>query len=195
MPTKPNRGTLEVVHGSMFGGKTEHTIAVLRRAVADGKRVLAFKHVIDDRYDPQHLVTHRRDRFDAARARNAEAILERVFSKDGPRPDLVAIDEGHFFKLALVPVVKQLLESGVSVIVAGITHDAWGRPFEPMPQLCEFADRVVVKEAPCRVCGKPAPFTQRMTAVNTLHMVGGLCDYEPRCHEHFTPLPGPPEQR
>jgi thymidine kinase len=97
--------------------------------------------------------------------------------------------------MALLPVVQTLLDRGVTVIVAGISHDAWGRPFEPMPQLTALADETVVQQAPCRVCGQPSPYTQRMTAVNTLHMVGGLDDYEPRCAEHFTPLSGPPEQR
>jgi thymidine kinase len=64
-----------------------------------------------------------------------------------------------------------------------------------MPQLAEIADNVVTLEAPCRVCGKPSPYTQRLTPINTLHMVGGLDDYEPRCKEHFSPFPGPPERR
>ncbi len=174
----------------MFGGKTEHVIARLRQASTDGKRVRAFKHAIDNRYDPDHLITHRQDRFDAVRVPDAASILDRCEGAD-----VVAIDEGHFFKLDLVPVVQQLLDRGVSVIVAGISHDAWGRPFEPMPQLSEMADEVVVCQAPCRVCGKPSPYTQRMTPVGTLHMVGGLDDYEPRCADHFTPLDAPPEER
>lgn len=179
-----------MVHGSMFGGKTEYMIARLRQAASRGRRVRAFKHCIDDRYDPDHLVTHRHDRFDAIRAGDGDAILEH--SQDA---DFVAIDEGHFFKNELLPVVRALLDRGVSVIVAGITHDAWGRPFEPMPQLAEMADAVVLKQAPCRVCGAPSPYTQRMTQVDTLHMVGGLDDYEPRCAAHFTPLAAPPETR
>lgn len=174
----------------MFSGKTEHLIARLRQEQADGKTVIAFKHSIDDRYDPDHLVTHRRDHFDALRVPDAAAILERSAGAD-----VVAIDEGHFFKMALVPVVKELAARGATVLVAGITHDCWGRDFEPIPQLVELADEEVVLQAPCRVCGEPAPFTQRITSINTLHMVGGLDDYEPRCAEHFTPLPGPPEQR
>jgi thymidine kinase len=174
----------------MFAGKTEHTIARLRGAVAEGKIVKAFKHCIDNRYDANHLVTHRRDHFDAIRIPDAAAILPQC---DGA--DLVAIDEGHFFKLALIPVVQALLDRGISVLVAGISHDAWGRPFEPMPQLAAMADEVVTLEAPCRVCGKPSPYTQRLTPINTIHMVGGLDDYEPRCREHFTPLDTPPEQR
>ncbi len=183
----------------MFGGKTELMIARLRLARSQGLRVVAFKHAIDNRYDPDHLVTHTQDRFDAVRVPDAAAILSLCLNKDGDKnqtkAEFVAIDEGHFFKLSLIPVVQQLIENGVSVVVAGITHDAWGRSFEPMPQLCEMADNVEVRQAPCRVCGKPSPYTQRMTNVNTIHMVGGLDDYEPRCKEHFEPLSIPPEKR
>lgn len=174
----------------MFAGKTEYLIARLRQAAKQGMRVKAFKHAIDNRYDATHLVTHTQDRFDAIPVPDAAAVLEQSNGAD-----IVAIDEGQFFRNALVPVVRQLLDRGATVLVAGISHDAWGRPFEPMPQLSDMADEVVAKESPCRVCGEPSPYTQRMTAVNTLHMVGGLDDYEPRCKAHFTPLPGPPEKR
>lgn len=174
----------------MFGGKTEHMIGRLKEAQARGDRVLAFKHCIDDRYIPDAIVTHPGDRFDAIRVPEAGAILEHT--RDA---DFIAIDEGHFFGLALIEVVESLCDCGKSVLVAGITHDAWGRPFEPMPQLCEIAQSVVIKQSPCRVCGKPAPYTQRMTDINTRHMVGGLADYEPRCEQHFTPLATPPEVR
>jgi len=184
------KGHLEVVHGSMFGGKTEHLISCLRRAQSRGQRVRAFKHCIDDRYDPTHLVTHTQDHFDAVRVPDAESILMRCDDVD-----FVAIDEVQFFKLPLLGVVRALLDRGISVVVAGISHDAWGRPFEPVPQLVEMADHVEVRQSPCRVCGAPSPYTQRMTQVDTLHMVGGLDDYEPRCEAHFEPLPGPPEQR
>ena len=174
----------------MFGGKTEHLIACLRQAESGGQRVKAFKHYIDDRYDPTHLVTHAQDRFDAIRIKNAEAILDQC---DGC--DWVGVDEGHFFKTALIAVVQELLDRSISVVVTGISFDAWGRSFDPMPQLIEMADRVVLKQTPCRVCGKPSPFTQRMTEMDALHMAGGIGDYEPRCADHFTPLSCPPESR
>jgi thymidine kinase len=184
MPTNAP-GRLEVVHGSMFSGKTEHVIARLRQEQANGRRVVAFKHAIDDRYDADHLVTHRRDQFEALRVPNAESILLQCADAE-----VVAIDEGHFFQPALIPVVRALLERGRTVIVAGITHDIWGRRFEPVPELAAMADEEVLCQAPCRVCGGPSPFNQRMTPV-TPDMVGGLDDYEPRCAEHFTPWSGP----
>jgi thymidine kinase len=183
-------GRLEVVHGSMFAGKTEHMIARLRSEQGRGRRVRAFKHAIDDRYAADYLVTHPGDRFEATRVRNADAILAHA-----EQVDVIAIDEGHFFKLPLVAVVQTLLERGLIVLVAGITNDAWGRPFDPMPQLIALADEEVLCQAPCRVCGQPSPYTQRMTAVSTEFMVGGAGEYEPRCAAHFEPLPGQPETR
>ena len=184
------KGTLEVIHGSMLGGKTEYMIARLRREESAGKRVLAFKHTIDDRYDADHLVTHRGDRFDAVRVPDADTILERCADAE-----VVAVDEGHFFKAALIPVVNELTRRGVTVLVAGITFDSWGRPFDPMPQLAEMADEEVLRQAPCRVCGEPAPFSQRMTPIATEFMIGGADDYEPRCADHFVPFSEPPEER
>lgn len=182
-------GRLEVVHGSMFAGKTEYMISRLRQEQSHGKRVIAFKHSMDDRYDAEHLVTHRQDRFDALRADSPKAILAQCNDAD-----VIAIDEGHFFKIELVDCVRELLNRGKTVIVAGITYDIWGKAFDPMPQLNEFADQVIVRRAPCRVCGEPAPYNQRLTDVSSVLMVGGLDDYEPRCAEHFEPYPLPPEQ-
>jgi len=190
MDASRKRGTITVVQGSMFAGKTERLIAFLREAQKAGRRVRAFKHAIDDRYDATHLVTHRNDSFPATPVRDVAAILLHVTDVD-----CLAVDEGQFFGEELVEAVVQLRGAGKSIIIAGISHDAWGRPFHPMPQLSAVADAVEVKQSPCKICKKPAPYTQRMVPVTTPTMVGGLGDYEPRCAEHFTPLAGEPEVR
>ena len=184
---KTATGRIEVVHGSMFAGKTEYLIARLRQLKAEGRRVIAFKHDIDDRYDPEHLVTHRSDRFDAVRISSPEDILDQCNDAD-----VVAVDEGQFFKMPLIPVVEKLAQRGKIVLIAGITHDAWGRDFEPIPQLAKIADEEILRQAPCRVCGQPAPFTQRITPIDTPHMIGGLQEYEPRCATPLHPPPRPP---
>lgn len=189
--TSPNHaGRLEVVHGSMFAGKTEYLLARLRAEQAQGRHVLAFKHASDARYAPQFLVTHPGDRFEAVRVAEATAIP--ALAREA---EVVAIDEGHFFKRPLLDVVRALVADGKTVLVAGITNDAWGQPFEPMPELAALADAEVLRQAPCRVCGAPAPYSQRLTPVGTEFMVGGAGDYEPRCGAHFTALATPPEPR
>ncbi len=182
-------GRLEVIAGCMFSGKTERLIARLRAAQRAGQAVIAFKHRMDDRYDPSHLVTHTQDRFDALRVGDVGELLEQSRSAD-----VVGVDEGHFFGRPLIEAVRQLLASGRHVIVVGIDYDAWGRPFTPFPQLKEMADEVVQAYATCRVCGGQARYSQRMVPVESQLMVGGAEAYEPRCLRCFQPLPGPPPE-
>lgn len=171
----------------MFSGKTQRLIARLCAAAGAGRRVLAIKHVIDDRYDATHLITHDEQRFPASRARSA-AEIERLAAD----AETIAIDEGHFFGRELVAVVQRLLAGGRDVVVAGLEFNAWGRPFEPMPTLAAQADAVHTHTAPCRRCGEPAHYSQRLVPVATDLMVGGAEAYEPRCERCFESLPGDP---
>lgn len=184
------KGRLEVIAGSMFSGKTERLIARLRAARRDGRRVGAFKHRIDDRYDADHLVTHTQDRFPAVRVDQAAQIVAR-----SAELETIGIDEGHFFGRPLIAAVQQLAKAGRRVIVVGLEHDAWGRPFVPMPRLMELADDVLHLYAPCRVCGGQARYSQRMVPVDSNAMVGGVDMYEPRCQRCFEPLKSPPPEQ
>ena len=51
-------GSLEVVCGPMFCGKSEELIRRLRRAEIAGLRALIIKPLVDDRYDVGHVVSH-----------------------------------------------------------------------------------------------------------------------------------------
>ncbi|MHC4067105.1 MAG: thymidine kinase [Planctomycetota bacterium] len=184
------KGRIEVIAGSMFSGKTERLIARLRAAQKRGQRVGAFKHQIDDRYDPDHLITHTQDRFPAVRVPGAAEIVSR-----GGGMDTVGIDEGHFFGRPLIATVEQLAGSASRVIIVGLEYDAWGRPFLPMADLMERADEVLHMYACCRVCGGQARYTQRMVPLNSNIMVGGADSYEPRCQRCFQPLQGPPPEQ
>jgi Thymidine kinase len=51
-------GSVEVVCGSMFSGKTEEMIRRLRRAVIAKQKVQVFKPVIDNRYNATRVTSH-----------------------------------------------------------------------------------------------------------------------------------------
>jgi thymidine kinase len=51
-------GTVEVICGPMFSGKTEELIRRLKRAVIAKRKVQVFKPRIDTRYDAQAVVSH-----------------------------------------------------------------------------------------------------------------------------------------
>lgn len=175
-----------MICGCMFSGKTGRLIELLECERAAGRHVLACKHQLDARYDATRLATHDGRSFPAVAAVDAGQVLARARGAD-----VVGIDEAQFFGRALVTVCQTLARDGKTVIVAGIDHDTWGQPFPPLPELKALADEVEQKYAPCAVCGRPAEFHQRMVPVVGGDLVGGPSEFEPRCREHFTPLPPP----
>lgn len=170
----------------MFAGKTARLIERLAAAQTAGRAVVAFKHTLDTRYAPDALATHDSRRFPARAVASAEEIRARA-----GRAEVIGIDEAQFFGRALVAVCAALREAGRAVLVAGIDHDTWGQPFPPLPELRELADQVELRTPACRVCGRPARFSQRLTPIVDGQLVGGLGDYEPRCGRCFVAAPGP----
>ena len=179
-------GRLIVISGCMFSGKTTRLIQLLVESVQQGRRVMAYKHRLDARYDRVGLRTHDGMEFDAEPVADAAEIAGRIGSAE-----VVGIDEAQFFGRPLAGICDNLRSVGRTVIVAGIDHDAWGQDFPPLPQLQELADHVEHLHVPCTECGCPAVYTQRIVPVTNTDMVGGPNEYRPRCAAHFVPLPDP----
>lgn len=180
---RPDAGRVEVICGCMFAGKTALLIDRLRAAREAGRRVLAVKHASDRRYGAATLATHDGRAFEAHSFSDASRIL--VAAQEA---QVLGIDEAQFFGDALVSVVLALRGRGVRVVLAGIDHNAWGLPFEPMPQLKRISDAVDVLTIPCGLCGAAARFTQRVTPIVGGDMIGGPADYSPRCGACFKPV-------
>ena len=56
--THLNLGSIEVICGSMFSGKSEELIRRLRRAQIAKQRVQIFKPRLDNRFSDDHIVSH-----------------------------------------------------------------------------------------------------------------------------------------
>lgn len=178
------RGSLTVVTGCMFSGKSDFLVAQLKDAGKHGRPVAAFKHSSDNRYGHHDIASHNGHHFTAVAVADASRIADLV----GPA-EVVAVDEGQFFADDLADVCRQLVAGGRRVIVAGLDLDCWGLPFGPMPELIRIADRVVRLQAVCARCGRPADRTQRLTPIARQKMVGGADCYEPRCAGCFEAPP------
>lgn len=178
-------GGIEVICGSMFSGKTEELIRRLVRARIARQAVQAFKPAIDDRYAKDHVVSHNGQRIPSVEIESAEDILRLVRDET----QVVAVDEAQFLGLALVPVVEELANRGLRVLVAGLDQDYRGRPFEPIPQLMAIAESVTKTMAVCMGCGAPANRTQRLVAAEERVLVGAGEAYEARCRRCWTPEP------
>jgi thymidine kinase len=176
-------GSVEVIVGSMFSGKSEELIRRLRRAQIARQKVQIFKPVIDARYSDTHIVSHSAMRIESQAVAAAHEILELV----EPDTDVIGIDEGQFFDQELVAVVNQLANAGKRVVIAGLDMDYLGRPFEPMPLLMAIAEEVTKTRAVCIQCGSPASYTQRLIASRERVVVGAADAYEARCRACFDP--------
>ena len=71
-------GTIEVICGSMFSGKTDELIRRLRRAIIARKKVQVFKPAIDVRYAVEKVTSHAGGDFDARPVETAAELLELI---------------------------------------------------------------------------------------------------------------------
>jgi thymidine kinase len=180
-------GSIEVITGSMFSGKTEELIRRVKRALFARQRVQAFKPRIDDRYDATRIVTHEKVSVEAVAVSNSESLEQRIIEEC----DVVAIDEAQFFDHGLIEVVDRLASRGLRVIIAGLDQDYRGRPFHPMPELMAIAEEVTKVHAVCTACGNTASRSQRLLPEGETVLVGGSDAYEARCRACFVSRDAP----
>ncbi len=182
-PTLPT-GSLTVITGSMFSGKTEELIRRLRRALYARRRVQVFKHALDTRSELTEISTHNGALHEAVAASTSGELLEMVEQTT----DVVAIEEAQFFDKGIVAACGHPADSGREVIVAGLDLDFRGRPFGSMPLLLAEADEVVKLRAICARCGRDASRSQRLIdgrpapASAPTILIGAQESYEARCH-------------
>ncbi len=178
--TNKKKGSIEVVCGSMFSGKTEELLRRLRRAEIAQQKVLICKPAIENRYDKNKVVSHDKSSIDCVTVDSAKAILNLP-----NEIDILGIDEAQFFDNELVDVCNTLANNGVRVIIAALDMDYEGRPFEPIPQLLSIADEVTKVRAICVRCGDLANYSYRIVEQNERILIGEKKEYEARCRHCY----------
>jgi thymidine kinase len=182
-------GSITLISGCMFSGKTTVLIREVRAAMDSGRQVVVFKHGDDQRYAAAEVVTHTGTRVEARAVRDSEGIAEGAGTAE-----VVAVDEGHFFDDGLPQVCAALRDRGVDVIVTALDRTWKGGHFPAIRKLAELADRQEQVLATCVRCGRPAVLSQRIRPFDRPgDFVGGAESYEPRCEECFVPGVDRPE--
>jgi thymidine kinase len=184
-------GSIEIIAGVMFSGKSEELIRRVRRAIIARRRVQVFKSHLDSRYTGVFSVaSHDGTEFDAAPVDSAAEIFRLV----RPETEIVAVDEVQFLDQSIVEIANALAARGVRVVLAGTDTDFRGEPFGPMGALMAVAEQVDKLNAICVVCGDLASRNQRLVNGRPARydspqiMVGGRESYEARCrHCHRVP--------
>jgi len=174
------KGSIEVVCGSMFSGKTEELIRRLKRAQFAKQKIEIFKPARDVRYDEEQVVSHDSTAIRSTPVYSASQIL--LYAND---VDVVGIDEAQFFDEEIVNICQQLAAKGVRVIIAGLDQDFLGNPFGQMPALMAIAEYITKVHAICLRCGALANHSHRLSTQKNLVMLGEKESYEPLCRDCF----------
>ena len=173
-------GSIEVICGSMFSGKTEELIRRMKRAQFAKQKVAIYKPCIDVRYSEDKVVSHDAHSIPSTPIDSPKCMLE--LSAD---VEVVGIDEAQFFDESIIEVVQTLANKGVRVIIAGLDTDFLGKPFGPMPALMAVAEDIQKVHAICVRCGSPANHSHRLSKSDELVVLGETDIYEPLCRHCY----------
>jgi thymidine kinase len=174
-------GSIEVIVGGMYSGKTEELLRRVKRFRYAKKNVMVVKPKIDNRYSESEVVSH------------SGIFVDSVIISDisdlnvDSSVDVVAIDEAQFFGSDLISVCTELANNGKVVIIAGLDMDFNGKPFQPMPEMMAIAESVDKLHAVCTECGEKATFSylkENETDGSNIK-VGGKEKYEARCRKCY----------
>ena len=174
------KGSIEVITGSMFSGKTEELIRRLRRAQFARLKVEIFKPSHDNRYSETRVVSHDDKSIISTPVDNASAIL--LLAGD---VNVVGIDEAQFFDNSIVEVCNTMADNGIRLVIAGLDMDFMGKPFGPMPALLAIAEYVTKVHAICMRCGNLAQYSFRKSGDEQVVLLGEKNLYEPLCRNCY----------
>lgn len=184
-------GSIEVITGVMFSGKSEELLRRVRRALIARRSVHVFKSHLDDRYSGIHAISSHDGR--RVEARPVSSSLE-IAEQTKDDVDVVAIDEVQFLDTGIIEVANRLADRGIRVIISGTDMDFRGEPFGPIGSLLAVAESIDKLHAICVVCGDLATRNQRLidgrpaVAEGPTIQIGGSETYEARCrHCHDVP--------
>ena len=180
-PLNRRPGSIEVITGAMFSGKTEELIRRISRAHLAKLNVMLFKPDIDTRYAEDYIVSHDQRKLKATRVESPMEILG--LSVDA---EIVGIDEAQFFGREIVDICRKMANGGKRIIIAGLDKNYKGEPFHPMPELLAVADYVSKLQGICMECGAPATFTFRKDLTKEeIVMLGEQHDYSAVCRDCY----------
>jgi thymidine kinase len=197
-------GSLTVIFGPMFSGKTTRLVQELTRFVdvtteSHQTKCVLVNHIFDDRNLEIGISSH------GSSFKGISNLIEikRISSLDSidvTNYDVIGVDEGQFF--TDLTLINEWVNLGKNVIISGLISDAFMNPFGKINTLITSADNVIQCHSICAECIKTrgriitpdalsamkAPFTFRLEASNQQIDIGASDKYIPVCRYHYNIL-------
>jgi thymidine kinase len=171
----------------MFSGKSSYALSYIRKQKAIGRKVIAIKPALDNRYSQEEeIVTHNQDRIPCILWDSNVCLTANPFMLQA---DCVLVEEAQFFT-GLSFFCEYMLSIGIHVVLVGLDGDAHRKPFREILDCIPWANKVTKLSALCSLCknGTEAPYTRYKSNSNegvSQIDVGGAEKYEAVCLRHL----------
>lgn len=168
-------GSISLILGPMFSGKTTELIRNIKRYSIANKKCIIYKHEMDNRYDNDKITTHDNVKWDAKCYNNLLNLLE-----ESMEYDIIGIDEGQFFP-DIVAFSEKLASCGKIIIIAALDADYKRNPFGRILDLIPLSENIIKLKAICGYCKNDASFTKRLIFSEKIELIGGSEIYMAVC--------------
>ena len=182
--TNECKGSLEVIIGCMFSGKSSELMRRIRLDRMLGRKVMVVNHSLDVRFGKSKVSSHDCVQEDCV----THSALCDVFQEEYyQEADSIFIDEGQFFKDLFHFVQLSVEVHNKRVVVSALDGNYKREPFMNVMQLIPFADDVIKISALCTVCknGTKAVFSKRTIDCSNDTLIGGADAYACVCRKHY----------
>lgn len=173
--------------GPMFGSKTTRLLAMADRYLYQKMQVVAFKPIMDNRYNSVEICTHSGGSLPAIGVNCGQDVVKYIMqmTEQQQHVDVVAVDEAFMID-GIAEALIELFKLGKNIVVSSLQLSATGRVFEEIRDMMPFATHIEVCPAVCPITGRDAYYTQKKIDSLEEIAVGGSELYEPRCWMHHS---------
>jgi thymidine kinase len=180
-------GHLTLLIGCMFSQKTTELLRRIRRYKSINYKVLVVNYIGDTRYGNECIASHDKEIEKAACVELLKSVDHLVRSGEY---NVIAIDEGQFFKDLYEYVTAWADELPVHIVISGLDGTSERTAFGDMLRLIPHAEEVERLSSFCSVCcdGTVATFSKYFGEVPKDEngvAIGGAEAYRPVCRKHF----------
>lgn len=180
-------GTLEIIMGPMFSGKTELLIEKYNTEFNKNlhdismEKIIAFNYHKDTRYGEDGIISHRGKKIPSINIKT----LSEIFEDDNfSKRTHIFINEAQFFPHLKQSIIKLVEEYNKNVVICGLDSDFKREKFGDMWDLIPYSDYIVKLKGTCNDCGMPSLFTFRITNEKEQAVIGTQ-NYIPLCRKCY----------
>jgi thymidine kinase len=177
-------GSIRIITGSMFSGKTTRLIQKYKQLVKQNMHVLVFNHSNDKRYNKygSHISSHDNEHVCCTFINDLREILTH---KEYSKCDFILIDEGQFFTDIKDTILHMVEKDAKHVVIGGLLTDSNRNKFGELLDIVPYADSIDFKYSKCCICDKNGLFSVKHTKSTNVVDIGTSDKYYPACRYHY----------